>query len=117
MSLAFDEFQGVSVGFDTTDGMNPDFKEDMPKLALMGLGMAGEAGEAADAIKKAWRDDGFVSEERRRKIMLEMGDCLWYISIIADKLGIRLSEVAQANMDKLADRRSRGVLNGQGDDR
>lgn len=113
--MDFDEYQEKSVSFDVTDGGR--FNEFMPHAALMGLGLTGESGEAADIIKKAWRDDGFISDERKTKLLYELGDVMWYIAILADMLDTDLSMVAQMNFEKLADRRNRNVIHGQGDNR
>lgn len=82
------------------------------------LGLTGEAGEVADKIKKTIRDfDGKFSPERRREIALELGDVLWYAAALARDLGISLSEVAEMNIRKLADRSGRNALHGEGDNR
>lgn len=82
------------------------------------LGLNGEAGEVAEIIKKVIRDgDGWVDEDARDDLLYELGDCLWYISAICDELGFDLNDVAQANLDKLADRQRRDRLNGSGDKR
>jgi NTP pyrophosphatase (non-canonical NTP hydrolase) len=87
-------------------------------LAAVVLGLNGEAGEVAEHVKKTIRDDnGMLSHERRDKMLKELGDALWYISQIATHLGEELSTVAKANLDKLASRQARGVLNGSGSDR
>ena len=46
-----------------------------------------------------------------------MGDVLWYLSQLASELDIDLGEIAQRNLDKLFDRKSRGVIGGSGDKR
>jgi NTP pyrophosphatase (non-canonical NTP hydrolase) len=48
---------------------------------------------------------------------LELGDVLWYISALADDLGVTLEEVAQANVDKLKSRMERNKIKGDGDNR
>jgi len=68
------------------------------RLAIFALGVAGEAGEVADLIKK-WLGHG-----RSRDIpdlVGELGDVLWYIAAIADRCGVTLEEVALYNVKKL----------------
>lgn len=87
-------------------------------LIYASLGLNGEAGEVADIVKKAIRDnDGKLDHERTEALLKELGDTLWYLSAVASELGFRLSYIAQKNLDKLNDRRTRGVLKGTGDDR
>ena len=82
------------------------------------LGLAGESGEIAEKIKKALRDDaGKMSDERRAALRKELGDVLWYVAAMCSELGLTLSDVAQANLDKLAKRQETGRLHGSGDDR
>ena len=47
----------------------------------------------------------------------EIGDVLWYAAMLARELDLDLGEIGQANLDKLASRKERGVLTGSGDDR
>lgn len=47
----------------------------------------------------------------------EIGDVLWYAARLADELGLSLSQIAEDNMDKLLDRKARGVISGSGDNR
>lgn len=82
------------------------------------LKLAGEAGEVAEKIAKLYRDGlGVYTPEAVDSIVAEIGDCLWYIAIIADELGVKLDTVAAGNLDKLADRAERGVIGGSGDNR
>ena len=82
------------------------------------LGLSGEAGEVAEHIKKALRDDdGKMTPERKEKLKKELGDVLWYLSQLSTELGLDLAEVAQCNLDKLAGRKSKGTLQGSGSDR
>ena len=69
------------------------------------LGLAGEAGEVANVVKKIQRDfGGVVPDEIRAKLKDELGDVLWYISACADELGLTLAEIAEFNVEKLARR-------------
>jgi NTP pyrophosphatase (non-canonical NTP hydrolase) len=82
------------------------------------LGLCGEAGETAEKVKKAIRDDGgTLTEARREALAAELGDVLWYVAQLATEARLDLDEIAQANLDKLASRRERAVLHGSGDDR
>lgn len=60
---------------------------------------------------------GPINHERRMKIKKELGDTLWYVAMTAKELGFTLSEIAGANIDKLAGRHERGTLQGSGDER
>ena len=82
------------------------------------LGLVGEAGEVADKVKKILRDKkGVFDQDSKDAIKLELGDVLWYISQISSELGYELEEVANANLQKLRSRKSRGKIQGSGDDR
>ena len=62
------------------------------------LGLAGEAGECADLMKKHYFQDGrlFVDDLEN-----ELGDVLWYVAETAAALGLTLEEVAVRNVEKL----------------
>jgi NTP pyrophosphatase (non-canonical NTP hydrolase) len=80
------------------------------------LGLASEAGEVAGKVKKYLRDGGsFIA--LRDQLRDELGDVLWYVAALAHDLDLDLDEVALNNIKKLADRKSRGVISGSGDNR
>ncbi len=92
------------------------------------LGLAGETGEVVEKVKKLWRDKAilfrhevdnppFPLEDDIDQIVLEMGDVLWYLNMLATNLGISMDDVAARNLAKLADRKARKKLKGEGDDR
>jgi len=82
------------------------------------LGLVGESGELANKYKKVLRDDdGVLTNEKRQAIADELGDVLWYVAALARDLKVDLEEVAQKNLDKLYDRKARGVISGSGDKR
>ena len=85
-------------------------------LTYPALGLCGEAGEAAEKVKKAIRDDaGELTPERRDALAAELGDVLWYVAQLATEAGLELDEIARSNLEKLLSRRERAVLHGSGD--
>jgi NTP pyrophosphatase (non-canonical NTP hydrolase) len=82
------------------------------------LGLAGEAGEVAEKVKKIIRDDGGeILPEKKKEISKELGDVLWYVSQIATEVGLSLDDVAKENIEKLYSRLERGKIGGSGDNR
>ena len=47
----------------------------------------------------------------------ELGDVLYQAARVAEEFGLNLSDVATENIDRLADRKKRDVIIGEGDDR
>ena len=80
------------------------------------LGLAGEAGELANHVKKLWRDGELYAgqEEGMKK---EIGDILWYVAQVASELDVDLDAAAMGNVEKLRSRAKRGVIGGTGDNR
>jgi NTP pyrophosphatase (non-canonical NTP hydrolase) len=91
------------------------YPEDM-KVVYPALGLAGEAGEVADKVKKIYRD-GRDDSRFKGEIAQEIGDVLWYCAVLANDLGFSLQQVAEMNIYKLQCRRVKGTLTGSGDDR
>ena len=89
------------------------------------MGIAGEAGELCDKVKKYWRNydvsveelEKQLTKEQREEIVKEMGDVLWYLGAMCTELGIHMEDMATANIIKLQDRRERGVIKSEGDNR
>ena len=50
------------------------------------LGLAGEAGEVAEKVKKLMRDSEFSKEE----VVKELGDVLFYVTALANHIGSNL---------------------------
>lgn len=87
-------------------------------LPYVALGLAGEAGEISNQVKKVMRDDGFdLTEIRRDQLVDELGDVLWYVALMAEELGEDLEMVALRNLEKLGHRASRNMIGGDGDKR
>jgi len=82
------------------------------------LGLTGEAGEVANKVKKIIRDGSNSKDERLvSEIKSEIGDCLWYIAVLASDFDIKLSDIASSNLEKLANRKKNGTIHGSGDNR
>lgn len=86
------------------------------KIVYPALGLAGEAGEVADKVKKTIRD-GRNDAEYYHQIAKELGDVLWYCAVLADDLGYSLQQIAEMNVYKLQVRKAMGTIGGDGDDR
>lgn len=77
----------------------------LPALQNAALGLAGEAGEFADSIKKTSFQGHPVDEAHLAE---EIGDILWYCALAAKALNKSLADIAQANIDKLSRRYPKG---------
>ena len=78
-------------------------------LVWNAIGLAGEAGEVAEHIKKGVFHQHGVDRDELAK---EIGDVLWYAAAICTKIGIDLGDVMQANIDKLKLRYPAGYSSG-----
>lgn len=99
------------------------------------LGLAGEAGEVANKIKKLMRDDPnwgspdpdtddfdtpytmTLTPDQRQSIADELGDVLWYLAVLASECGLPLHEIAHNNLVKLRRRTANNTIAGSGDNR
>ena len=86
------------------------------KITYTTMGLVGEAGELANKVKKILRGDT-NRQELIDGIRGEMGDVLWYLSALADDIGVDLSEIADENIQKLRSRQQRDKIKGGGDNR
>lgn len=83
----------------------------MQAMQYVALGLNGEAGEVAEQIKKAMRNDaGELSPERIESLKKELGDVLWYLTRAAAELGTDLGEIAAINVEKLYARKENNNL-------
>jgi len=80
---------------------NPECKE----LSNVGLGLAGEAGECADEIKKHLYHGHPLDRE---KLLKELGDLMWYIALGCTVLDAQLDDVMETNIRKLMARYPHG---------
>jgi len=87
-----------------------------PELSYLVMGLAGEAGETCDEVKKLIRETGQRNDAlfnalmiRRERLFKEMGDTLWYLNKLCTFLGVTLEDLAVMNTLKLFHRtRSNG---------
>ena len=82
-------------------------------IAFCALALCGEAGELANVVKKAVREEGFddcfyiLNRERpgernvSAEVLEEAGDALWYLAVLVEKCGFTLEEVARFNIEKV----------------
>ena len=93
-------------------------QNDITGVYYCALGASGEAGEIANKVKKLIRDDGgTLNLEKCKAISFEIGDALWYLSNLSQEIGFSLEQIAEENISKLASRKQRGEIHGQGDNR
>jgi len=91
---------------------------DQHKIIYPALGMAGEAGEVANKVKKLIRDGPENRPDTwREDIASEIGDVLWYCAALASDLNLSLGMIAAQNLIKLDKRKDKGTLGGSGDTR
>lgn len=76
--------------------------------AVIGHGMDNEL------IPRMPFDEWIVRQEEYKA---EAGDILWQLAGLCKAMGWDLEDVAQGNLDKLASRQQRGVIDGNGDNR
>lgn len=102
-----------------TTAVYPDAGEGtLDAVTYTTLGLAGEAGEVAEQIKKMLRDDdGELNDAREKKIVKEIGDVLWYAARLAAELDLDLDEIAVENLAKLQARKTNNTLHGEGSSR
>ena len=110
--MNFDDYQKQALTTAVRSG------NDLLDLCHWALGITGEGGEIAEKVKKIIRDqNSTMTDEKKTEIAKEIGDVLWYLAVLADTLGVSLGDLAQANIDKLKSRQSRGKISGSGDNR
>ena len=91
---------------------------DTHRILYPALGMAGEAGEVANKVKKIIRDGTEnLPEDWKDQLASEIGDVLWYCAALSNDIGIPLALIAAQNRDKLLARKQKGTLQGSGDTR
>lgn len=101
-SRAFETFFEDYANF-VLDGVSLS-RDDMRERLLLGaMGLAGETGEVVDELKKHLFH-GKDKIECRPKVVKELGDVLWYYTLICRTMGITLDEIIEGNVEKLTER-------------
>ncbi len=96
--MTFSDFQKLSL---RTSRSEPHRE----RLMVQSLGLAGEAGEVGQLVKKwAWHGKELDAD----KFKDELSDVLWYVSDLASALGINLDDIAMHNVEKLRKRYPEG---------
>jgi NTP pyrophosphatase (non-canonical NTP hydrolase) len=76
--------------------------EKLRQLFIMTTGIAGEAGEVVELLKKHVRDGVLNVDD----LALELGDVLYYLVRIGQEFGLTLGEIQERNTLKLMARRA-----------
>jgi NTP pyrophosphatase (non-canonical NTP hydrolase) len=83
------------------DGPERSLTDNEMMIVWNAIGLAGEAGEVVDHIKKGiFHRHGL----NQTQLVKEIGDVMWYVAGLCTKLGINLEDVMQQNIDKLLER-------------
>ena len=78
----------------------------MDKLLDMGaLGLAGESGEVIDIIKKHLYHGHAVDREKMKE---ELGDVLWYLTMLGGLVDVSLTDIMEYNVHKRKERYPEG---------
>lgn len=114
-------------------------------FSYMMLNLVGEVGEFASKVAKAirkgrvfigketanidYKNDSdlhytreLLNEEKgvwdfEEELKKEAGDILWQLAGLCDVMGWSLNDIAEQNLEKLASRKKRNVIDGNGDNR
>ena len=97
--MTFDDYQRAALRT-----LNPSL-DARDRLLDASAGLAEEAAEVLGLVRKKVFQSRDVDRDR---FVEELGDVLWCLSVTADSLGIRMSEVAERNQEKLARRHPDG---------
>ena len=82
--------------------------DERERLMDAAAGLAEEAGEVLGQVRKHLYQQRPLDRER---LTTELGDALWCLTIAAQSIGVSLSDVARANIEKLRRRYPDGFSN------
>lgn len=127
---SFQEYQAFTeslAAYNESGQLYPAAGDPMPMPWLYpALALAEEAGEVAGKVAKFVRKSKDFTDnttadiagvQLRIDVAKELGDVLYQLSETARQFGLTLEEVAYGNVMKLSDRKERGVIVGEGDNR
>jgi NTP pyrophosphatase (non-canonical NTP hydrolase) len=97
--MTFDEYQKAAIRT-----LNNTLTHEQ-RITMLCMGLAGEAGETVDALKKVLFHGHTLDTD---KVGDELGDLLWYITGLAQTLGLSLEKIAEKNAEKLRKRYPNG---------
>ena len=100
--MTMDDYQDMALQTWARTPGDPD-----SDLAYLVLGLNGECGEVAEHVKKRLRHGKALDRNELKK---ELGDALWYLSVLSYELGFRLEDVAADNIVKLKARYPGGFV-------
>lgn len=103
-SLTLQEYQSLANRSSGAGG------EGNQRLIVSALGLAGEAGEFANLVKKMTAHGHPFDPDSLND---ELGDVLWYLAEAATAVGLSLEEIANHNVDKLIKRYPEGFSQDQ----
>ena len=98
--MNFTEYQELAART-LIDQRETPLDEAQTMIAWNVIGLAGEAGEVCELIKKGVFHDHGVD---RSSLAKELGDVLWYVAALATEYGLSLHDIAEANIEKLRTR-------------
>ena len=111
--MTLNEYQALCLSTSEALGVNED-----DRFIIASMGVAGEAGEVVEKVKKLLRDyNGVMTDDFKEKLVGEIGDVMWYCAVLTDEVGYDLCTVSHKNIDKTLSRLERGVIAGNGDNR
>ena len=97
--MTLNEYSHAALSTSKVEGSKVD------RLNYINIALAGEVGEYCNIYKKFLRThEDLPTLEMKLAMLDELGDVLWYLNSAIKELGSSLNEVAQDNLDKLADR-------------
>lgn len=80
------------------------------RLIISALGLAGEAGEFANLVKKLTAHGHMISND---VLADELGDVMWYVAEAATACGLSLGDIGRQNIEKLRRRYPDGFDEGR----